>query len=231
MRDAGVGPGAVVSFSVRQTGAVVTKVGQGASRGTGRGPGRPVGGQPTADRAALLDAAERVIARDGSGASLESIAAEAGVTKPIVYARVGARADLCDALTERFVDRMVDAARGKVDLADPSRDGVVGFFRVSLETIEENRSLFEYLSRGAGDDAADRVLRFAGRSAEPLADLLATWRTTAGADPAVALPWAYGIVGMVNMVALWWVASGEGTAEALAEQLAELTWPGLAGTG
>jgi AcrR family transcriptional regulator len=196
---------------------------------TGRGPGRPAAGQPTIDRAAVLDAAERVIEREGSGASLGAIAAEAGVSKPIVYARVGSRAELCDALTERFVDRMVAASSGRVDLADPSRDGVVAFYRAALETIEQHRSLFEFLSRGAGDDAVDRVLRFAGRSAEPLAALLARWRTSAGADASVALPWAYGIIGMLNMVARWFVASGEGSPAGLAEQLADLTWPGLAG--
>ena len=110
-----------------------------------------------------------------------------------------------------------------------NRACVVAFHRAALETIDRHRSLFEYLSRGAGDDADDRVLRFAGRSAEPLAALLARWRTDAGADPSVALPWAYGIVGMLNMVARWFVASGEVSAAGLAEQLADLTWPGLAG--
>jgi hypothetical protein len=32
---------------------------------------------------------------------------------------------------------------------------------------------------------------------------------------------------MVNMVALRYVASGDGSPESLAEQLADLTWPGL----
>ena len=45
---------------------------------TGRRRGRPPGGQPVADRDAILDAAERVIAREGSGASLDAVAAEAG---------------------------------------------------------------------------------------------------------------------------------------------------------
>jgi len=59
----------------------------------------------------MLDAAERVIARDGNGASLEAIATEAGVTKPIVYARVGSRAELSNALAARLADRLIAAAR------------------------------------------------------------------------------------------------------------------------
>ena len=67
------------------------------------------------DRELVLDAAERVIRRDGSGVSLETIAFEAGVTKPIVYARVGGRTDLANALAERLSDRLVAAARTAID--------------------------------------------------------------------------------------------------------------------
>lgn len=35
---------------------------------------------------------------------------------------------------------------------------------------------------------------------------------------------------MLNMVALWWLASGTETAEVLAVQLADLVWPGLSAT-
>ena len=47
--------------------------------------------------------------------SLETIAFEAGVTKPIVYARVGGRTDLANALAERLSDRLVAAARTAID--------------------------------------------------------------------------------------------------------------------
>nr|MBO2503962.1 TetR family transcriptional regulator [Thermoanaerobacterales bacterium] len=50
-------------------------------------PGRPRG--PRRDRserrAELLDAAERAIRRTGPKASMDEIAAEAGITKPILY--------------------------------------------------------------------------------------------------------------------------------------------------
>jgi AcrR family transcriptional regulator len=178
------------------------------------------------DREVLLDAAERVIARDGSGASLEAIAAEAGVTKPIVYARVGARAELCDALAERLTARLVTTTRNEVKTLEPSRETLVVFFRATLETIREHRSLFLFVSRG-GDDAADRTLHLAGRSAPGLAELLRIWRTALGLDTGSVEPWAYGVIGMANLVALWWVESSEEPAGELAERLADLVWPGL----
>lgn len=194
-----------------------------------RGPGRPAGGKLALDREALLDAAERVIARDGSGASIESIAAEAGVTKPIVYARVGDRAALCDALAERLNDRLTSAARDRVKSLEPSHEALVAFFLATLETIGAHRSLFMFVSRGVDDDMGTRSLLLASRSVPRLAALLSYWRERLGLDASSAEPWAYGVIGMVNMVSLWWVASGDEPAERLAVRLADLVWPGLSG--
>jgi hypothetical protein len=58
---------------------------------------------------------------------------------------------------------------------------------------------------------------------------LTAWRVERGLDPAVARPWAFGIVGMLNLVALWWMDEGTVPAEVLAAQIAELVWSGLDG--
>ncbi len=193
-----------------------------------RRPGRPVGGQRVVDRDALLQAAERVIARDGSGTSLESIAMEAGVTKPIVYARIGSRAELANALAGRLAERLITAAGAEITSSTLlDRVTLSAFFRTSLETIGEHRELFLYVTRGAGDDTPERTLYLAGQSAGPLAELLSRWRTRHGHDAAVAVPWAYAIIGMLNLVSLWWIEESDRSATVLADQLAELVWSGL----
>src|SRR3954468_5476638 len=53
-------------------------------------------------RAQLLDAAVRAIRRDGPRVSMDAIAAEAGVTKPIVYRHFGDRVGLASALADQF---------------------------------------------------------------------------------------------------------------------------------
>lgn len=180
------------------------------------------------EREALLDVAERVIARDGNGASLDAIASEAGVTKPIVYARVGSRAELANALAERLADRLMAAVTARVATEQPDRAALAALFRTILETVGEHRELFLYVTRGAGDDTPQRTLYLAGRSAQPLAGLLAAWRAERGADPTVALPWAYGIIGMLNLAALWWMEESDRSAAEVADQLADLVWHGLA---
>lgn len=193
----------------------------------GRRPGRPTGGRPVVDRGLVLDAAERVIRRDGSGVSLEAIALEAGVTKPIVYARVGGRTDVANALAERLADRMVAAASAAVGNRPFGREMLAALIESNLETVAAHRELFLYVTGGNTDESPMRTLYLAERSTASMAQQLARWRTQQGLDAAVALPWAYAIVGMLQLVSLWWLTETDRTAASLADHLAGLLWAGM----
>ncbi len=194
-----------------------------------RRPGRPVGGLPVVNREHVLDAAERAIRREGAGVSIDAIAHEAGVTKPIVYARVGKRTDLSDALAQRLADRLIEAARTAIGKRRNPRTQLVALIQSNLETLAEHRELFLFVAGGASEDMPQRTLSLAERSAIPLAKQLASWRTTAGLDPSVAVAWSYSIVGLLNLVSMWWITESDQSAEQLAEQVTELLWSGLSG--
>jgi AcrR family transcriptional regulator len=182
-----------------------------------------------ADREIVLDAAERVIRRDGSGVSLEAIALEAGVTKPIVYARVGGRTEVANALAERLADRMMAAARAAIEHRTSGREMLAAMIEANLLTVAEHRELFVYVTGGTSDESPMRTLYLAERSATPMSEQLAWWRTQQGLDPAVAVPWAYAIIGMLQLVSLWWVTESDHSAQQLADHLAELLWSGFSG--
>src|SRR3954471_15195336 len=82
--------------------------------------------EPDADRAArrekrrteLLDAAVTAIRREGSTVSMEVIAAEAGVTKPIVYKHFGDRSGLAAAIGERFGSELVGTLESALHRTD-----------------------------------------------------------------------------------------------------------------
>ena len=76
---------------------------------------------------------------------------------------------------------------------------------------------------------SQRTLFLAKQSAAPIAMQLAAWRKAEGHDPSVADVWSYAIVGLLNMVSLWWITESVLPAERVAEQLAALLWPGLEG--
>ena len=199
------------------------------SESISRRPGRPLGGQLVVDREHVLDAAERVIRRDGAGSSLEAVAVEAGVTKPIVYDRVGGRADLADALAERLADRMVLATRTALAGETLSQTGLTRFIEANLRTVADHRELFLYVTGGSTEQTALGRLSLAGMSTQPLAKILAVWRSGIQQDPGVAEAWAFGIVGMLQMVSQWWITQEGLSAAEVAGQISELLWNGLPG--
>jgi TetR/AcrR family transcriptional regulator, mexJK operon transcriptional repressor len=70
-------------------------------------PGRPRRGTETHRTSALLDAATRVFLREGYGsASIDKVAAQAGVSTRTIYERFKNKADLMGAVISRLVDRM-----------------------------------------------------------------------------------------------------------------------------
>jgi AcrR family transcriptional regulator len=111
-------------------------------------PGRPsrrryAQRMPAAERREqLLDATLELISRHGyGGASMEAIAREAGVTKPVVYDAFGDRGSLLRALLEREEQRALGAFAGVLPDAPSSEDpdavlerGVVTF----LEVVRSN---------------------------------------------------------------------------------------------
>ena len=194
-----------------------------------RRPGRPRGGHLDIGPDAILDAAERVIARDGASASIDAVAVEAGITKPIVYARVGSRAELANALADRLAVRMIDASRGAMGGRTFTRESLADFIAANLVTVLGHRELFLYVTGGSTEQTALSRLSLAERSATPLARALERWRETAGRDAAVAGSWAYAMVGMLQMASLWVIDDTSPDPRSVADHLAELLWWGLAG--
>lgn len=161
--------------------------------------------------------------------SIDDIALEAGVTKPIVYDRVGSRSELADALAERLADRMVRAA-GEAVTAEPISESALGrFIEANLETVGQHRELFLYVTGGTTDQTALGRLKVAERSIDPMTMAIRAWRSTFGADASVAESWATAIVGALQLVAIWWTAQSARSAHDVAGQLADLLWNGLPG--
>ena len=60
-------------------------------------------------REELLDAADRIVRAGGRDTSMDEIAAEAGITKPILYRHFGDKDGLHEALAERYVEELKEA--------------------------------------------------------------------------------------------------------------------------
>lgn len=204
----------------------------GSSTRSPRGPGRPAGRTTAdgviADRQALLTAAERLIRRQGPDVSLEAIAAAAGVTKPILYRGVGGRHALVDALADRLNRRITRHVAARVAGAADAHDALRRLVGGYLAYAARERHLYLYVTAGAGDDRMQSSLLLADRAAQALAQAIAAHRSAEGADATAALTWAYGLVGALHFVTLWWLRDRPVDIEQATEQITALFWSGLA---
>lgn len=128
-----------------------------------------------ARRGGLLAAAMAVIRRDGPTTSMGAIAAEAGVTKPVLYAHFGDKAGLSAAIARHVADELVESITGTLaeasDLGTTIRASVEAF----VEFVEADPELFSFLLYPSG-----------GRS--PDEDLRSLIETLAGRIEAIAVP-------------------------------------------
>ncbi|OLL75085.1 transcriptional regulator, TetR family [Pseudonocardia sp. Ae168_Ps1] len=184
----------------------------------------------------VLDAAVRVFSRSGfHDASMDAVAEQAGVSKPMVYTHGGgSKEELLRRCIRRESERLLgsvsDAAGGPAaDAEERLRRGLRAFFT----TVTTHRDGWAVLYRQArtgvfADEVHEARSRIVGRIAELLAAELAI---PAGADPAaVAGPVAAALTGAAEGLADWAGTAGIPGAEdpdALAETLTTLIWPGL----
>jgi AcrR family transcriptional regulator len=182
----------------------------------------------TARRDLLVRAATDAIRRLGPEASMDAMAAEAGITKPILYRYFGDREGLIAAVADCFAGELVTRLE-KVLLTDEppgvrtqqAIDSYVAF-------IEEDPALYGFFANHAavgGPTVRSVVDRVAAALARPIGEVM----REAGVDSAPAETWAYGIVGMVHMAGANWAAHPTIPRHRLIEYLTELTRFGLEG--
>ena len=197
-------------------------------RRPGRPAGRTIADGVIADRETLLTAAERLIRTEGTGVSLEAIASAAGVTKPILYRGVGDRDALVNALAERLSTRMADHVTRLVAEASSPRDALRRLVGGYLDNAARDRHLYLYVTAGgASEDRVRQSLLLADGAARQFAERTAAYRNARGADPAVATVWAYGLIGLLHFVTLWWLRDQASDIEVVIDQITSLLWSGV----
>ncbi len=239
---------------VRRTRAVVVQAARGAPRWVAPGGAGAAGvaqpsaivdaGAPTkpgsaaddrdarraARRAELVDAAIAVVRRDGPGASMDRMAAEAGVTKPILYRHFGDRAGLVAAIAEHAF-ALVSGALDRALAADATpRELVTATIDAYLSFIESDADLYRFLVHRTISETADpsAVLNdYLWRVGRRIALVLGEGLRAAGLDSGPAEPWAFALVGMVHATGDWWLERGTLPRSRVTQYLTTLACDGL----
>ncbi|MBZ6477430.1 TetR family transcriptional regulator [Streptomyces griseocarneus] len=190
-------------------------------------------------RRELLEAADRVVLRDGPGASMNAIAAEAGITKPILYRHFGDKGGLYRALAARHTDALLAGLRAALDAPAERRRRVETTLDAYLAAIEARPQVYRFLMHPAdegapaehGFDVGRHSAPLLRRMGEELAQVIAE-RVDLGPDgEELARAWGHGIVGMMHAAGDWWLRERPFERGLLVRHLADLLWGRLATSG
>ena len=179
-------------------------------------------------REALLRSATDAIRRLGPEVSMDSMAAEAGITKPILYRYFGDREGLMTAVAGYFADELVGRLERIVDSSEPPGERIRKAIDAYVEFIEADPALYGFFAHHAsiGGPAMRSIV---DRVAATLARSLGEALRTSGVDSAPAETWASGLVGMVHMAGAQWVGHPTIPRHRLIEYLTDLTRFGVEG--
>ena len=180
-------------------------------------------------RQQLMEVGRAVFARSGyESASIEEIARQAGVSKPIVYEHFGNKEGLHAAIVDRELDTLVARVIKPISEGAP-RERFEGAVLAFLTYVKEEPDGFAVLTRDSPTAQSRRGLtRVIGATAERVGDVFAASFKSAGFNPRAAPIYANALVGMVTQVGQWWAAGGHGVSiELVAKHVAALGWMGM----
>jgi AcrR family transcriptional regulator len=183
-------------------------------------------------RNALLDAAIDAIRTIGPGATMEQLAKAGGVTKPILYRHFGDREGLITAIAERFSAELLESVqRPLTSLAYPREllDATVGGY---VAFLEQDPFLYGFLIQQPSNRASDHhspIGSLVDVVAKQVAQISGEQLQAAGRDSGAAVPWGYGIVGLVHTATNWWLRDQTMSRERFVGYLTDLLWHGLTG--
>ncbi|MEC3979251.1 TetR/AcrR family transcriptional regulator [Amycolatopsis sp. H20-H5] len=185
-----------------------------------------------ARRKEFVEAALRALDKHGPDLGMEDVAAEAGVTKPVLYRHFDDKADLYVALgqrgTEILFERLIPAINAELAPVPRIRMALDAFFTV----IEEHPNLYSLLARGTLQGKpvdSDVVAEDKELIATALTALLGDYMRMFNMDSGAAEPWAHGIVGMVQNTGEWWLERRSMGRDAVVEYLTQIIWAAIDG--
>ena len=181
-------------------------------------------------RAQLLDVARRVFGNSGfHGVSMEDVAKEAGITKPILYDHFSSKKDLYLALLDADLADLHEKVREALDSPAGNRERIRRSFQAYFRFVHEQAEGFRLMMQetvGAEKDFRARVERFRAQTVSEVADLIQ--RESAGRlDRERAEIVALALIGMAETAAQRDPAASEARRQAAIDLLVQLAWRGI----
>lgn len=182
-------------------------------------------------REQLLDVGRRVFAERGyEAATVEEIAAVAGVSKPVVYEHFGGKEGLYAVVVDREIESLLAGIGAALGVEGSARELLERAALAFLDYIEQSTDGFKVLVR---DSPAVSTTGSFGSLISEIASqvehLLAAQFARRKLNPKSAPMYAHMLVGMVALTGQWWVDHRSFKKSDVAAHLVGLAWQGLSG--
>ncbi len=153
---------------------------------------------------------------------MSAIAAEAGISKPILYRHFGDKGGLYRSLAERHVDPLIDRIRAELHGGQTLHLRARATVGAYLQMIRRNLNLYRFLmDRATSEDPQTRgdVGMMVRRLGEELAGMLVSEGHIR--EPLRAQIVAHAVVGMVQAAGEWWLEHPEVGDEVVIDDLTD----------
>lgn len=184
-------------------------------------------------REQLVSIGREVFAERGfDGASVEEIAARAGVSKPVVYEHFGGKEGLYAVVVDREMLRLEKIVTESLKTGR-SRVRIEQAVLALLTYVEEDTDGFQILVRDMQPGQDRTYSTLLNDAVAQVSHILAHAFIRSGLDPDNAVLYGQALVGMVSMTAQWWLderlEERGPSKEQVAAHIVNLCWNGLAG--
>lgn len=189
-------------------------------------------GHRAARRAEFVEATVRAVGKHGADVGMDDIAAEAGVSKPVLYRHFADKSDLYLAVGEWGTNLLMERMGPALDQGGSPNERIRRIIDTYLRVIEEYPNLYRFVVRGAFADRAvpsDPVAAEKTQIANTLSRLLGEYTRSLGLDSGGVEPWSHGLVGMVQASGDWWLERQSMSREDLTEYLSRIVWYAIDG--
>jgi len=182
-------------------------------------------------REQLLDIGRSLFAQKGFDAtSVEEIALNAGVSKPVVYEHFGGKEGLYAVVVDREMSKLLAAITGALTSTGSPRQLLERAAFALLDYVESSSDGFRILVRDS--PVAQQTGSFASLisdAASQVEHIMVNQFKERGFDPKNAPMYAQMLVGMVALTGQWWLDARKPEKAVVAAHLVNLAYNGLSG--
>ncbi len=185
-------------------------------------------------RAQLLDVARRVFGAHGyHTVTMDDVAREAGITKPILYDHFPSKRELYVGLLEADLGELRERVHAALEESRGNRERISASFRAYFAFVDEHAQGFRLLMQeavGAESEFRDMIGRFREGVLQEVAEVIVR-ESKGNLDKEAAETVAAALVGMAETAAQRHPGGSREERERAVDTLVRLAWRGITGLG